>query len=311
MTTADLPRVSIVTPSYNQAQYLEATIRSVLDQGYPNLEYLVLDGGSTDGSVDIIRRYAEYLAGWTSERDRGQADAINRGLRRATGAIVAWLNSDDILMPGAIRAAVQALDAHPEAGLAYSDGQWIDERGNPLFLQRSRTVDLRYLLTRSSPIPQPTVFMRRAALEMVGYLNESLHLMLDYELWVRFAERYALVYVSGQVWAGLRQHADQKTWRRLIEGLNEQLRVMDAAIARAPASAGLSERSNELYARIYWELAAAHAGSDWRQARHWLGRALRTHPARVALMAGRRAARELALRALPPARLRGLRGRLD
>jgi glycosyltransferase involved in cell wall biosynthesis len=112
-----IPRVTIVTPSFNQAGFLEETIRSVLSQEYPNLEYFIIDGGSTDGSVELIQRYANRLAGWVSEKDRGQADAINKGFSRATGEVIAWLNSDDIYCPGAIHAAVSALQAHPEYGM--------------------------------------------------------------------------------------------------------------------------------------------------------------------------------------------------
>lgn len=127
-----LPKISVVTPSFNQAAYLERTLRSVLDQGYPNLEYIVIDGGSTDGSVEIIRRYADRLAFWTSEADRGQTDAINKGLRRATGEWVAWQNSDDIYYPGAFHDLSAVAAKHPKAGLIIADMMLIDEHDRPL-----------------------------------------------------------------------------------------------------------------------------------------------------------------------------------
>src|SRR5512143_702654 len=123
------PLVSIVTPSYNQARFLEATLRSVLEQDYPNIEYLVVDGASTDGSVEIIRRYANRLTWWVSEKDSGQSEAINKGLQRAKGHFVGWLNSDDIYLPGTISAAATAFRKHPEAGLVYGDALAIDAGG--------------------------------------------------------------------------------------------------------------------------------------------------------------------------------------
>jgi glycosyltransferase involved in cell wall biosynthesis len=118
---SEFPLVSIITPSYQQAAFLEQTMKSVLEQDYPNIEYLVADGGSVDGSVEIIQRYADRLAWWVSEKDHGQGEAINKGFTRAKGKYIAWVNSDDFYMPGAIRSAVAELEAHPDVGMVFGD----------------------------------------------------------------------------------------------------------------------------------------------------------------------------------------------
>src|SRR5512142_3420630 len=123
------PRVSIITPSYNQAQFLEASIQSVLQQDYPNIEYIVADGGSKDNSVEIIKKYQDHLAWWVSEKDKGHADALNKGFSHATGEILAWLNSDDVYYPDAVAEAVAVLQQHPEVGMVYGDADLIDNAG--------------------------------------------------------------------------------------------------------------------------------------------------------------------------------------
>ena len=204
-----LPRVSIITPSYNQAQFLEQTIRSVLDQNYPNLEYWVIDGGSTDGSLEIIQKYAGQLAGWVSEPDRGQAEGINKGLARATGDIVAWLNSDDVYYPGAVEAAVEALDANPQSSFVFSDVESIDETGKPFHRMRYGHWGLADLM-RFRIIGQPAVFIRRAYLAQTGLLDPSYHYLLDHHLWLRLAALAEPVYMPGEPWAAARMHAGAK-----------------------------------------------------------------------------------------------------
>ena len=175
------PLVSVVTPSYNQASYLEATLQSVLEQDYQPLEYLVVDGGSTDGSQAIIQQYANKLAWWVSEPDQGQADAINKGFKKATGEIVAWLNSDDLYLPGAVSAAVEIFEEHPEVGVVYGDAISADGEGRLLNELRAASWDVLDLL-QFKIICQPAVFMRRSALEAVGYLDPSYHFFLDHQL---------------------------------------------------------------------------------------------------------------------------------
>jgi glycosyltransferase involved in cell wall biosynthesis len=202
------PLVSIITPSFNQARYLEQTIHSVLDQDYPNIEYMIVDGGSTDGSVDIIRRYASRLAWWVSEKDAGQSDAVNKGLQRVTGEVIGWLNSDDLYQPGAVRAAVEILQKHPEAGAVYGDALAINEAGKAFNLMRARQYNLVDLLAFNI-ICQPAAFMRRPVLQQVGQLNKDYHLLMDVLLWIEMARMAPLVYVP-QVWAAARYHQQAK-----------------------------------------------------------------------------------------------------
>ena len=203
-----LPLVTIVTPSYNQARYLEQTIVSVLDQGYANLEYMVVDGGSTDGSPEIIRSYASRLSWWVSERDHGQAEAINKGFARAHGEIIAWLNSDDLYQPGAIQAAVETFQAHPEAGMVYGDVLAIDGENHILNRMHYAQWGLPELMCFNI-LGQPGVFMRRSVLEKAGYLDTDYHYMLDTQLWLRMAQLAPLVYLPRIMAAG-RFHAEAK-----------------------------------------------------------------------------------------------------
>ena len=228
-----LPLVTIVTPSFNQVRFLEATIESVLTQDYPRIEYIVIDGGSTDGSLAVLDRYRDRLAHCISEPDSGQAAAINKGLRLATGEIVAWLNSDDLYLPGAIRQAVHALAEHPEVGMVYGDGVLIDEDDLILDWHRYRTYTALDLLC-FEVLLQPTVFMRQGILEKVGLLDEGCHLILDHELWVRIAAQGPILHVP-RFLAAERTHPAAKTMAAAAEFAGEARKL----IAWAEASADL------------------------------------------------------------------------
>ncbi len=222
---SSLPLVSIVTPSFNQAKFLEETIRSVLDQDYPHIEYILIDGGSTDGSVEIIRKYAHRLAYWVSEKDRGQTDALNKGFAAANGSILAWLNSDDTYQPGAIRSAVDYLISHPRVGLVYGDLNFINERGEIVGKFPAAQTDLARLRRGYVHIPQPAAFFRTDLWKKVGPLDPSFYFAMDYDLWVRLAGLSDLQYLPGQVWANFRLHSSGKTMAADERCWPEMLRV--------------------------------------------------------------------------------------
>ena len=276
-------KVSVVTPSYNQAAFLEATLRSVLEQDYPEIEYLVVDGGSTDGSLEIIRKYAGRLAWWVSEPDHGQAEAINKGLQRATGEVVAWLNSDDIYLPGAVRAAVQALEAEPELGLVYGDMLSLDSAGQTTNLQRFGDWGLAGLM-RFRIIGQPAVFMRRAALESAAlspgvFLDPSLHFLLDHHLWLRIGRDWPIRHQDG-VWAGARYHAEAKNVARAAEFGAEALRLagwMQNAGGAIQAQAG-RDRSRILAGAHLFDAHYLLDGGLPRPALAAYGRCFKLHP---------------------------------
>lgn len=205
-----LPRITVVTPSYNQDAYLERTICSVLDQGYPNLEYIIIDGGSTDRSVEIIQRYAKHLAYWVSESDNGQTSAINKGLQRATGEWVAWQNSDDIYYPGAFHDLAAAAQNYPQAGLIIGNMMLIDERDHPLRDIVYVKPSYRGLLAEGMVLANQSAFWRRDIHQQIGLLDETLHYAFDYEWFLRLVEHSKTAHVD-RIWGALRLHGETKT----------------------------------------------------------------------------------------------------
>jgi len=243
--------VSIITPSYTQAQYLEQTLRSVLEQDHSSIEYIVIDGASIDGSVDIIKKYENRLAYWVSEKDSGQAEAINKGLARATGDIVAWINSDDFYFPGAIESAVKAFEAHPDVGMVYGDTVAVDEKGEFIHFPQYAQWGLADLLTFNI-IGQPAVFMRRDVLLKAGFLDPSFHFLLDHQLWIRMASRAPMVYVPER-WAAGRFHESAKNVAQAAKFGEEAFRILDWAKSDplvSPVLDGISRQSRAGALRI-------------------------------------------------------------
>jgi glycosyltransferase involved in cell wall biosynthesis len=225
-SSSGLPLISVVTPSLNQGRFLEETIRSVLDQDYPHLEYSIIDGGSTDGSVDLIRKYEKQLAYWTSEPDRGQADAINKGWRRATGEILAYINSDDTYCPNALRLVAEAFACDPAIGLVYGRCHVIDKHSAVLRERRVREANFSELLRWSPSIPQPTMFVRREVIESVGLLNTDFHYTMDYELTLRVGMKYKMKFIP-HVLANMRDHPAAKTALDPLKHVEEGITVAE------------------------------------------------------------------------------------
>lgn len=189
------PLVTIVTPSYNQGQFIRATIESVLAQDYSGIEYIIMDGGSTDQTASVAAEYSSRLT-FISESDRGQSDAINKGFRRARGSLVSWLNSDDTILPGAVRRAVAAFERSPELGAVYGEGYLIDYDGNVRCrFPATEPFDLWRLVYLYDYILQQTVYFRRAVFDDIGYLDESLYFGMDWEILMRIGKRYPIQYI--------------------------------------------------------------------------------------------------------------------
>lgn len=211
MTLSETPLVSIVTPSFNQAQFLELTIQSVLSQDYPSIEYIIIDGGSTDGSKEIIEKYASRLSYWQCQKDGGQTDAINQGFSRAKGEIFAWLNSDDLIYPGAVRKAVEALQNAPQAVMVYGNCDLVNAQGR--FIRRfpAAQTDLARLRRGYVHVPQQASFFLAEAWRQVSPLDPNFFFAMDYDLWTRLAKLGPLQYLDAEPWAAFRLHGDSKS----------------------------------------------------------------------------------------------------
>lgn len=213
------PLISIITPSFNQAEFLERTIVSVLSQNYPNIEYGIIDGKSTDGSLEIIKKFKKDLAWFVSEKDQGQADAINKGFKRVKGEFVAWLNSDDEFQPGAVSAAVRAFENNPEAVIVHGDVLAVDASDKVTNRINYGGWGLPGLM-KFQIIGQPAVFMRRSMLNKVGFLDTTYHLLLDHQLWLRLGQMGNIVHIQ-EPWAKARFHEHAKN-RAMADGFGKE-----------------------------------------------------------------------------------------
>lgn len=208
---ASLPKITVITPSFNQAQYLERTITSILNQGYPNLEYIVIDGGSTDGSVEIIKRYESKINYWISEKDHGQSEAINKGLRIATGDWVCWQNSDDIFYPFSFKKISEVIELKPDLDLIIGDINLIDERDHIIRSMCYVRPSYKGLLAEGMVLTNQAAFWKRSLHNDIGFMNENLHYGFDYDWFLRLLEHTSKSFHVPMILGALRYHSETKT----------------------------------------------------------------------------------------------------
>jgi hypothetical protein len=265
-----LPSITVVTPSYNQGAFIEETIRSVVMQGYPRLEYIVVDGGSDDGTVEIIRRYEGGLASWVSEPDRGHAHAVNKGLARASGDIVAFLNSDDVYLPWTLRVVAERF-RDPDVVWLAAPSLFFGDCPAELAHERQPTTEADWFL--GCPIAQPSTFWRRHLLDRVGMFNEELQYCLDYEYWLRMrAERVELTWEE-QPLSGFRIHSRSKSMETHWDYGGESSRIVETFLANADRATKdeVAQRRAAIRSRILWldGNRAAHHGDPRKTLAAW------------------------------------------
>lgn len=226
-----IAKISVITPSFQQSCFIERTVQSVLSQGISELEYIVCDGLSTDGSVDILKKYENSLY-WVSEKDAGQADAINKGIKQSNGDIIAWINSDDIYYPGALKAIQQVFENYPNVDVVYGDADWIDENDKIICSFPAKPWQYE-LLKQDCYICQPATFFRRSLVDRYGLLDISLHYCMDYELWLRYGKEVSFYYLPKKL-AGSRMYATNKTIGNRLHHHYEVVEMLKNKLGKVP-----------------------------------------------------------------------------
>ncbi len=275
-----LPSLSVITPSYGQAAYLKQTMDSVLSQNIPDMEYVVVDGGSADGSVELIRAYEDRLSGWISERDSGQADAVNKGAAMTHGEIIGWLNSDDLYLSGAAGKALAYLSRHPDVDAVYGDVLSIDGDGRLINVMRFGQYSAEDLM-RFRVISQPGVFFRRSAWERAGGLDLSYHYLLDHHLWLRMIMKGKFAYIPEPL-AAARFHAAAKNRAHTDDFGKEAYRLSDWLLSDPLTSEKAGPMERQIRGGAAW--LDAHYLSDGGEAGKSLkayAKAFRMYPDRV------------------------------
>lgn len=244
------PKVSIVTPSYNQASYIEEAILSVIEQDYKNIEHIVVDGGSSDGTINILKKYNEKII-WISEKDEGQGEALNKGFKLSKGEIIGWLNADDLYKPHAVKRAVEAFREYPDVYLVHGNGQYIDDSGNVLMNRYGGDFGIEKLIGIDT-IMSIATFFRRGVFEMVGFIDETLHFVLDWEYWVRIGMAgLKMKHINGPALAQSREHANAKTVKEKELFWKERFQVFERMFSSPALPKEIKRLEKRAYSGVY------------------------------------------------------------
>lgn len=253
-TLSDPPLVSIIVPSYNQGSYIEETIRSILLQNYPNLELIIMDGGSSDQSPEIIKKYEKFITYWQSEPDNGQSDAIRKGFTIAQGSIIAWLNSDDYYQPGAVLTAIYQMQIS-HVSMVYGDYNIVSSEGVLIHIFKASDYSLK-LLAHTDIIPQPSSFFEKEAYSRVGGLDDTLHYVMDYDLWLKMAFDHSSIMHIPCILSNFRSHTGSKTVYNPGGFLTERVKMIDRIITKNTIDD--YEVFFELISQSLWSLISAY-----------------------------------------------------
>lgn len=277
---SSVPCISIVTPSYNQAPYLEQTIRSVIEQDYPHIEYIIMDGGSTDGSVEIIQKYADQLVYWESGRDAGQADALRKGFERASGEIFAYLNADDVYLPNIFPIVVDQFRNDVDLSLLHGDLEIVDPSGHVIGTKSGLDLDFWNWFPRLiNPIMQPSSFWRASVYEHVGGIDPAYHVAMDYDLWTRIGlGGFKIEHIPIQ-FSQFRIHPESKTSQHTMMFAEERLKIVDRYFSHSEFKQFLIPHKEKIYSNAYLHLANAAwvIGQD-KAAQQFLKKSIITMP---------------------------------
>ena len=272
--------VSIVTPSYNKGSFIEETILSVKNQTYPHIEHIVVDGGSTDETLDILRRYADSLI-WISEPDEGQSDAINKGWRMSKGEILAYLNTDDTYMPWAVQTAVEFLNNNPDIGMVYGDCNLIDEHGKVIGKFHAKDFESGEMLWGPCVVPQQAAFLRRVVLDEVGYLDINLHMAMDLDLWIRIGLKFKVKHIP-QVLASFRICPGTKSVSQSWGFHTDRFAILDKNFYNLELPEEIRSRRNQAYSYAHFQMGLGYyRNRQMKEARRHLIRSIILSPLRL------------------------------